>query len=248
MLKKAVIIDDETACIRTLEIYLKKYLPGWTLAGTALNGTDGLRLIAEEQPQLAFVDIQMPLMNGLDMVQQLPPGPTQVIFTTAYDQYAIRAIKLSAFDYLLKPIEPDELTACVQRWEQQAGNSGSKRQKEVLKQALQGSPLPYIGLSTLKGLLFIRPEEIMYCEAESNYTNVYMQDGTQHLLSKSLVHFEDMLDPERFFRIHKSYIINLHCVAQYIRGEGGEVVLRSGVCLPLSRSRKDEFLALFGKI
>lgn len=248
MLKKAVIIDDEAACIRTLEIYLKKYFPDWTLAGTALNGNDGLRLINEQEPQLAFVDIQMPLMNGLDMVNRMPAGHTRVVFTTAFDQYAIRAIKLSAFDYLLKPIEPEELKACIERWENEEQQSDNSRQKDMLKHVLEGHTIPYIALSTLKGLLFIKPEDIMYCEAESNYTNVHMQDGSMHLVSKSLVHFEDVLDSNRFFRIHKSYIINLHCITQYIRGEGGEVVLQNGICIPLSRNRKDEFLGLFGKV
>ncbi|GAA4770089.1 MULTISPECIES: LytR/AlgR family response regulator transcription factor [Flavobacterium] len=244
---KALIIDDEKHCIITLE-HLLQQQKNVTVVATTQDSTKAKALIEEHQPDVVFLDIEMPTMNGFDVIAQWQPIPFKVIFTTAYDQYALKALRLNALDYLLKPIDEEEITIALDKFKKQE-NSITSEQIQNLHLFTNGKLQDTIALSTQEGLLFVKIENIMYLEASSNYTLIKMQDQSKHLASKTLATFEDVLqDNSLFFRSHKSHIVNLKCIKQYIRGEGGELIMVDGKNIPLSRTKKQDFLDLFTRV
>lgn len=245
---KAIIIDDELHCITTLKWTLQEYCKDVIVVASAQNGSDGILLINTHQPNLVFLDVEMPILNGIDMLTYFKDINFSVVFTTAYDQYAVKAIKLNALDYLLKPIDKDELMEAVEKVKLQ-------KTKVVAQQIVQMQEFhktkvaDKIALSTLGGLQFINLADLVRVEAEGNYCNFVLKDKRKILLSKKLGDAEDILKGnDQFFRAHKSYIINLHFVEKYIRGEGGEIIMEDGTSISLSRNKKDEFLELFAKV
>jgi two-component system LytT family response regulator len=190
----------------------------------------------------------MPILNGFDLLAQFDNIPFKVVFTTAYDQYAIKALKINALDYLLKPIDQKDIEQVLEKYKAQELNI-SKDQLNHLHQFINGKMQDTIALSTQEGLYFVKIDEIMYLEASSCYTYIIMNDKTKHLASKTMINFEDVLqDNSLFFRAHKSHIINLKFIKQYIRGEGGEIIMQDGKNIALSRNKKQEFLSLFKKV
>ncbi len=244
---KALIIDDEKHCIITLQHLLKQVADVQIVATTQVS-TDAKKLIESHQPQLVFLDIEMPIMNGFDVLQQFESLPFKVVFTTAYDQYALKALRLNALDYLLKPIALEDIEEVLNKYRNNEMDN-NKVQLQNLHLFANGRMQDTIALSTQQGLLFVKIDEIMYLEAESCYTKIYMQDKTKHLASKTLAAFEEVLqDSPSFFRAHKSYVVNLKCIKQYIRGEGGELIMLDGASIAVSRNKKQEFLNLFTKV
>jgi two-component system, LytTR family, response regulator len=244
---KAFIIDDEKHCIVTLEHLLKKH-PQVQLVGTTQDSTLAKDLILQHEPHLVFLDIEMPQQNGFDVLQQFDTLPFKVVFTTAYDQYALKALRLNAFDYLLKPIAANDIAEVLTKYENNEIDT-SKSQAQNLHLFNSGKMQDTIALSTQQGLLFVKIEDIAYLEADSCYTKIWMQDKTKYLASKTLSNFEDVLmDNAVFFRPHKSYIVNLKFIKQYIRGDGGELIMHNGVSIAVSRNKKQEFLDLFMKV
>jgi len=245
---KAIIIDDEQHCITTLRWNLKEYCPNVKVVATAQNGSEGIFLINHHRPDLVFLDVEMPQMNGIDMLEQVKDISFDVIFTTAYDHYAVKAIKLNALDYLLKPIDKDELIKATERV-QNKKTLTSKKQIESLTEMQKQKVTDRIALSTNAGLQFINLNELIRIEGDGNYCNFILKDKKRILISKKLGEAEDILkENELFFRAHKSYIINLKFVEKYIRGEGGEIIMEDGTSIALSRNRKDEFLERFSKL
>jgi len=245
---QAVIIDDENHCITTLVWTLKEYCPEVIIIGTARNGEKGLQLINELKPELVFLDVEMPVLNGLDMLQHFDNINFKVIFTTAYDKYAIKAIKLNALDYLLKPIDKDELMVAIQKVKEDSSTI-SQPQVEYLQTITKTRMADKIALSLSGGLQFINLKDLVRIEGDGNYCNFIMADNRKILLSKKLGDAEELLvDNADFFRAHKSHIINLKFVDRYIRGEGGDIVMMDGVNIALSRNKKEEFLELFYKL
>jgi two-component system, LytTR family, response regulator len=244
---KAIIIDDEKHCIVTLE-HLIAQLDGIAIVASTQDSTQAKNLIEEHQPDIVFLDIEMPEMSGFDVINQFDKLPFKVIFTTAYDQYALKALRLNALDYLLKPISINDIQDALTKYENKE-LSISKDQIQNLHVFANGKMQDTIALSTQQGLLFVKIDDIMYLEASSCYTYIVMSDKTKHLASKTMATFEEVLnDNALFFRTHKSHIVNLKFIKQYIRGEGGELIMQDGNNIALSRNRKQEFLNLFKKI
>lgn len=244
---KVLIIDDEKHCIITLN-HLLSTLKEVNIAATTQDSTQAKELIEKHQPDIVFLDIEMPQLNGFDVLNQFETIPFKVVFTTAYDQYAIKAIRLNALDYLLKPIDAHDIAAVIEKFKMNEMQI-SKNQLTHLQQFINGKMQDTIALSTQEGLLFVKIDEIMYFEASGCYTYIVMNDKSKHLASKTLANFEEvLLDNPIFFRAHKSNIVNLKFIKQYIRGEGGEIIMQDGNNIALSRNKKQEFLNLFKKI
>jgi two-component system, LytTR family, response regulator len=244
---KAIIIDDENHCIITLQ-HLLAQIGDVEIVATTQNSTTAKILIDKHQPNIVFIDIEMPHLNGFEVLHQFENLPFKVVFTTAYDQYAIKALRLNALDYLLKPIDKNDIEIVIEKYRNQEINN-NKEQLKNLHLFNHGAMQDTIALSTTKGLLFVKIEDIMYLEADSCYTHIVMHDNSKHLASKTMAAFEDVLqDNQLFFRAHKSNIVNLKFVKQYIRGEGGEIVMQDGTNIALSRNRKQEFLNLFTRV
>lgn len=245
---KTIIVDDEKSCVDVLKMLIEKHGPDFDIIGMAHDGKKGKEMIEQLKPDVVFADIQMPVMNGIEMLENCEYLDFKLVFTTAYNEYAIKAIKMNALDYLLKPIDGPELKLCLDKLRSNLQEKISKAQITNAGQVVNRQMTDTIALSTQKGLTFIRIKNIMLLEADSSYTNVYMDDGEKLLISKTMLHFEEILDPEIFFRPHKSYLINLGFIKQYIRGDGGEIIMKNGMNIPLSRSKKEEFLSFFEKI
>lgn len=241
---KAIIIDDEVKGRVALRQKLLDYCPDVQVVAEAADGEEGISMIRLHHPQIVFLDIEMPRMDGFDMLRSIENKNFQIVFTTAYDQYAIRAIKFAAFDYLLKPVDIEELRSCIARIRLSVhGHTGQKL--SALEENLHpGAALGKIAIPTLDGLLFFNTCDIVHLEAQSNYTAVYFLDGTRLLASRTLKEFEDLLPQDVFFRTHHSHIINLRYIKRYLRGDGGQIEMQNGNYVDLARRKKDEFLRL----
>lgn len=241
---KALIIDDEQNSAEALEEMLRLVAPDLTVVGKAFSAQEGIEKINAHAPELVFLDIHMPHMTGFEMLEQLGKISFEVVFTTAYDQYALRAFKVAAADYLLKPIDMDELEAAVEKVRQrQRGQSdfGSLEQLFRQMQSQQAEPKRLV-LPTSEGLIFLPFEEIVYLQSDSNYTIFYTTHREKIIVSRTLKEFEGVLERHHFFRVHNSFIVNLLQIKRYVRGEGGTVVMRNEAEIEVSRRRKEDFI------
>ncbi|MEO6668345.1 MAG: LytTR family DNA-binding domain-containing protein [Ferruginibacter sp.] len=247
MMLKAVIIDDEAKGRLALKEKLKRYCPEIEIAAEAANGIDGIEIIELNQPQIIFLDIEMPAMNGFEMLNNISNKNFHIIFTTAYDQYAIKAIKYAAFDYLLKPVDIEELKTAVSKIGSKE-NLQTKNQIELLQQNMQQPKkhLHKLAIPTLDGLLFYDLSEVIHLEANSNYTFIHFANKTKILTSKTLKDFEEMLPEDIFFRTHHSHLVNLNYIKRYIKGDGGQIELQNGTYVDVSRRKKEEFMKAIG--
>jgi two-component system, LytTR family, response regulator len=245
----AIIVDDEKHCREVLQLLLQKYCPSIKLLGNCASGTEALQTIAQRQPDILFLDIEMPGMNGFELLEKVEHPEFAVIFTTAYNEYAIKAIKHSALDYLLKPIDKDELILAMERAKENRSQRSPGRIHQFLDLINSKKQSRRLAVPTLEGLIMINTDEILYCESDSAYCRVFFTNqGRPLVISKVLKEVEEVLQGEDFCRIHHSYLINMRFVEKYIRGEGGEVVMSNGIHLPVSRTRKQDFLSLLEKI
>lgn len=244
-----IIIDDEPKSRIALKRKLADYCPQVTVLAEAASGKEGITLIERHQPQVIFLDIEMPRMNGFDMLQQIKEKNFHIIFTTAYDQYAIKAVKIAAFDYLLKPVDIEELRSAVQKIDAFVSAAEQQNKLDVLHHNInnQKKQLSKIVIPTLEGLLFFDICDIIYLEANSNYTIIYFTNHPKLVASKTLKELEDLLPTDVFFRIHHSYIINLNYIKKYLKGDGGQVVLTNDVIVDVARRKKEEFLKVVGQ-
>ncbi|WP_236979334.1 LytR/AlgR family response regulator transcription factor [Membranihabitans maritimus] len=243
----AVIIDDEQKGRLALREKIRNYCKGVKIVGEASDGFEGVEIINEYHPDVVFLDIEMPGMDGFEMIQALQEMDFHLIFTTAYDHYAIKAIKYSAFDYLLKPVDIEELKSAVERVNSQSRHVTNQK-LDALHKNLQNRPtLGKIAIPTQEGLLFFNTLEIIHLEAQSNYTMIYFEDYPKLLASRTLKDFEDLLPSENFYRTHHSHIINLHYIRRYLRGDGGQIELQNKNFVPLSRRKKKEFLNIINQ-
>ncbi len=239
-----IIIDDEKHCIKTLSSLLKTNFPEVNVLATCNESPKAYDLIQQYKPDFIFLDIEMPLLNGFDLLSKFEHLFFDVVFTTAYDSYAIKAIKYSALDYLLKPIGKEELAAAIEKVRTKQ-SSISKAQLQMAT-AVHNKQLPdTIALPTSDGLTFGSVNDIVYCTADGSYTRMFMTDKSEILLSKTLGDVEELLSEYNFFRIHHSTLVNLKQVRKYIRGEGGEVIMSNGQSLMVARTRKTDFLNVF---
>ena len=242
----AVIIDDEQKGRLALSQKLKDYCPDIQLLGEAGNGEEGIKLIEKFFPDIVFLDIEMPRMDGFEMLHRLPQKNFHLIFTTAYDQYAIKAIKYAAFDYLLKPIDIEELKSAVDKISLKPGIHTGKKLETLQHNLLSKNAFNKIAIPTLDGLLFFDINDIIHLEASSNYTTIWFNNHPKLTASKTLKEFEELLPPDIFFRTHHSHLINLNYIKRYIKGDGGQIEMKNGNFVDVARRKKEEFLKMIG--
>jgi len=240
---KAIIVDDEQDCCETIASLLNSFCPDVEVTGIYHNGAEALPAILQKQPDLVFLDVEMPRMNGFEMLEQLPQVNFDIIFTTGYDQYALKAIRFSAIDYLLKPVDREELQKAVQKVVQRTQRTVAK-QVEILMQKLHqpAKTISKIALPTMEGLQMIVIGSIISCEAESNYTILLLKDKKKITTSITLKEIEEALEDHSFVRVHRSYLVNLNEVEKYVKGEGGYLIMSDGSMIDVSRNKKETLL------
>ena len=240
---KAIIIDDEIHCRKTLGMLLKEYCHDVQVIEQCDDAESGLAAIQTHKPHLIFLDIEMPNMNGFEMLEKLPEINFEIIFTTSYDQYAIKAIRFSALDYLLKPVEREELQRAVQKVSQRL-QFPLPQQLEILLQKIHQpiSSIQRIALPTMEGLQMIAVNSIISCQSDSNYTVFFLKNKQKLIVSRPLKEIEEMLEEYSFLRVHNSYLVSLNEIDKYVKGEGGYLVMTDGSTIDVSRSKKETLL------
>jgi two-component system LytT family response regulator len=242
---KAILIDDEVHCLDTLNILLTDYCPEVNVMEICPSPKKGLEAIEKLKPELVFLDIEMPSMNGFELLQQFKEIPFSVIFTTSYDQYAIKAIRFSALDYLLKPIDPKELVTAVRKIQMQ-NKPPSEEQFRMLMNHIhhKESSFSKIAIPIIEGFELVHVDNVLYCEADDNYTHLYIKNKKRITACRTLKEIEEqMLDFGFFIRVHHSYLVNLNEVTKYVRGEGGYLIMSDNSTVNVSRSRKEMLLS-----
>jgi two-component system LytT family response regulator len=244
---RAILIDDEVHCLDTLSILLNDFCPGVEIVERCMSPKQGLAAIQKHDPTLVFLDIEMPSMNGFELLEYFKTIPFAVIFTTSYDQYAIKAIRFSALDYLLKPIDPKELIIAVNKVNAQKYLPATEQFRMLIDRVQNNNQgFQKIAVPTTEGFELIPSEELVRCEANDNYTTLFLKNKTKILACRTLKEVEEQLsDFSNFIRVHHSYLVNLNEVSRYIRGEGGYLVMSDGSTVNVSRSRKDALLKYF---
>ena len=239
---KAVLIDDEKHNIENLRELLGVYCPQVEIAGTAANADEGKRLIMQSQPDIIFLDIQMPQKSGFDLLKELNTYDFEVIFVTAHDQYAIQAMRFAAVDYLLKPIDINDLQAAVDRAIKKQRLKEQNRQLENLIHLLKGQQNKEdqrIALTTLKETRFVKTGEIVRCESSNNYSTFYLQDGEQLLVCRPIYEFEEILKDYGFIRCHQSHLVSKKFIKSWKKEYGDFLLLMNGNEVPISRNKKE---------
>lgn len=244
---RTILVDDEIRSLNSLHQKLIKHCPELEIISACRSAAEGLKAIEDLKPELVFLDIEMPIMNGFTLLQNLKYKKFELIFVTAYDQYAIKAIQYSALDYLLKPVEVELLQEAVKKAISKATKNPNKRLELLLENFFETqNRFSKIAIPTMEGLIFIKVADIVYFEAQRNYTFIYHSDRNSYLVSRTMKEYEDILPSDTFIRIHHSFIINKNYVEKYIRGEGGQVVLEGNITLNVSRRKKNNFLRIIG--
>jgi two-component system LytT family response regulator len=245
----AILIDDERNSLEALETLIRMYCHDVNIRATCRSADEALAAIAEFSPDLLLLDIEMPGKSGFDLIDELPDKSIGIIFVTAYDQYAIDALRVSAMDYLLKPVDEMELVRAISRVKEKLAKAQVADSMDVLLTNLKSQHHSFqkLAIPTMEGLDFLSIKDILYCEAEGNYTHIFMRDGAKHLVSKTLRDISELLSGSLFIRVHQSYLINLEYVVKYIRGAGGQVIMADQKSIPVSRARKEELLSLIYK-
>jgi two-component system LytT family response regulator len=248
----AIIIDDEKNALEVLEMQLNKYCTHVNIVAKANGGIKGIEAIKKHNPDLVFLDIEMPHKNGFDVLTETKNYNYEVIFTTAYDQFAIKAFKYSAIDYLLKPIDIVELQQAISKVSSNKEDTHSLEQKmKLLFSQLQPQSTMLtqkIALPVNDGMQFFEPDEIIRCESESNYTHIFLSNGKKITLAKTLKEVEENIEGKPFYRVHQSHLINMNHVAKLVKGEGAYVVMKDGANIAISRNKKEAFLETFRKL
>ena len=246
---RAIILDDEHNSVETLQWKIENFCPQVKVIETFSDPIKGLEWLRSNEVDLVFLDIEMPNLSGFDVLEAIENVTFDVIFTTAYDQYGIQAVKFSALDYLLKPVRNKELIDAVERFSNRTVKTNPNMQIASLLQNLKsesetGRP-EKITLATKESLELVAPEEITYCESDSNYTMVYLADGRKKLISRTLRDFEEMLTRFNFFRPHNSFLVNMNEVREYVKTDGGYIVLKNKQKIPVSKSKRERLMDYF---
>lgn len=244
---RSILVDDEFKSRESLKILLTDFVDNIEVCALCADVQEAVQAIELHQPDVVFLDIQLQRETGFDLLTRVKKIDFEVVFTTAYSEYAIKAFRFSAIDYLLKPIDIVELKKSVAKVDKRVNDNFSGR-LEQLMQNLKTKPTQQskLALPTLDGLFFVKVNEIVYCEASSNYTNIYLSDGKKYVVSRTLKEYEEMLEDHNFFRIHHSYLVNTELIKKYVRGEGGYVVMQTDVSLDVSKRKKEAFLEYIG--
>lgn len=238
---KIIIIDDEAHCTNVLKSLIEKTHSDYTVTGTFTNPLEGLAFIKNNPPDLLFLDIEMPNLNGFSLLDNLLPIDFDVIFTTAYDQYAIKAFRYSAINYLLKPITEKNIVKALSNWEKRRKKTSAK-QWELLQGQLKDSKkvCTQIALPTGVGYQIVEIENIVRCQSDSNYTNIFCKDKNKVLISRTLKEIEELLHDHGFLRVHQSHLINPQFVQGILKHDGGSLIMQDDTEVPVSRQRSKQ--------
>ncbi|MBL7778644.1 MAG: response regulator [Chitinophagales bacterium] len=238
---RAIIVDDEPLARENLRLLLESYCPQVHILAACKNATEALTEINAHHPDVIFLDIQMPGKSGIELAEEIQHQKSSIVFVTAHDEYAIRAFRLSAIDYLLKPVDPKQLIQAVHKCQNELQIKISKEQlKLYLSNYAQTDE--QIALPTMSGLDICRLADVVCFAADESYCEVWMADKSKKVISRKLGELEEILPTHNFVRLHKSYIVNIKHITKYIKGEGGQVVLSNGETVDVSRRKKEELL------
>jgi len=244
---RSIIIDDEQHCVRSLLSDLQQHCPTIEVLDSCYSAKEGIMAIKKLNPDLVFLDVEMPWMNGFEMLEVLGDVNFSIIFTTAHDEFAAKAFRISAVDYLLKPIDANDLKTAVSKVERKMEEGSSLGHiTNLLRNIRQPSAEQKIALPQREGYEFIDVSTIIYCQAEGAYTKVFIADKKPMLISRTLGDVEELLPPEIFQRIHHSTLVNISFVSQFLRTDGGYVVLKTGEKLSVSKAKKEMVMARLG--
>lgn len=244
---KAIIIDDEKHSIETLRYELQNHCPQIEIVGTFSSADDGKIGILNYKPELIFLDIEMPGKNGFQMLRELDHFEFEIIFVTAYDQYAIQAFRFAAVDYLLKPIMSRDLVDAVHRISEKKEKFVTEQKMINLIRNLKKQQPSKIAIPNGNVVDFVITEDIIHCRSDGNYTHIFSVGGRTYLLSRTMRELEEWLEPEEFFRCHQSHLINLNHIKQLIKKDGLTVIMSNDDKIPVSRRRADQFSFLIKK-
>jgi two-component system, LytTR family, response regulator len=250
MIYRVLIVEDEPHQQERLSGLLKKSYPEFHVEGIASTIEEGKIMLEKHVPDLVFMDVMLPPHTSFDLLSSLSTIPFEIIFTTSFEEYAVRAFRLSAIDYLLKPVAEEELSAALEKFKQKKSTQDSSKQ---IKNLLANLHTPQanqskVALPTLTGFIFVTIKDIVRCESDNTYTTFFTLDKRKIVISKTLKECEQMLLDYRFFRVHNSHLINMEYVTEYIKGEGGIAKMTDGSQIDVSRRRKDEFLRQLKKV
>ncbi len=246
---RAILVDDEPDCLEMLSILLTRYCPHVSILQQFSEPSLAVASIKDLKPDLVFLDVDMPVLTGFDVLDNCKDIPFGVIFTTGFNRYALKAIKYSAIDYLLKPVDKEELITAVQKAQHHPPQYQSQQRGILLDYVnVNHSLKEKIALPTSDGLIFIEIKDIVLCESEGNYTKIHLSQGRATTFTKHLKDIEELLLGHSFYRIHHSYLINLKQVVQYIRTDGGEVKMSNGKLIPISRQKKQDLLDALSRL
>lgn len=242
---RTIIIDDEPNAREKLAFLVKRFCPQIEIVAVCKNAEEGIVMIESLKPELIFLDVEMPLMSGFDMLNALQEIKFEVIFTTAYDQYAIKAIKHSALDYLLKPIDAEQLQVAVEKALQKksASNVSSPHLHALMENIRHAeTDFTHLAIPTIDGFVFVQPQNIIRMESDGRYTTLFLNNSEKIVASRNIGEFEEMLPESVFLRIHHSHLINISHVKRYIKSEGGQILMSDNAILEISRRKKEEVL------
>ena len=246
---RTIIVEDEQRSREILKNFLEEFCSGIKIVGTASNVEEAVLEIKSNNPDVVFLDIELQGGTGFEVLSQVSNLDFEVIFTTAFDQYAVKAVKYSSLDYLMKPIDLDELQQVVERAKVKKNQSDYKKQLEnlILNLRQEKSNLKKICLSTNEGFEFIAVEDILYCKGDGSYTMFFVEGCENLLVSKNLKEYENLLDQD-FMRVHQSFLVNLKKVKKYVKSDGGYIVMDNGDIVSVSRSKKEDFIRVMSSL
>ncbi|MBB1282792.1 response regulator transcription factor [Flavisolibacter sp. BT320] len=242
---KAILIDDEPDCVRLLALQLKEYCPQVHIVGQYTSSEEGQQAIQMLNPDVVFLDIEMPKMNGFALLEKVGDISFSLIFVTAYNEFAVKAFRFSALDYLLKPLDNHELQEAVRKVEKR--QPLDMRQLTMLRSQLQDGQHPQkIAVPYQGGVHFIELKDLVYGEADSNYTKLFLTNGKHYLLSKTLRDVEQVLEERNFLRVHRQFLVNLDHIKTYHKGEAAYLVMQGDINIPVAKNQKDRLVQKFG--
>ena len=240
---RARIVDDEDHCRSSLSKQIEWSCEDVEIIGTASSAKEAKKLILELRPDIVFLDIEMPGGSGFDLLDSLDEIKFSIIFTTAYDEYALKAFKVNALAYLLKPIDGEELAAAVEKSRSEHTDQMGKKLEQLMSYLrMQGASTKKVAFPVSEGLEFVVVDDIVRCESEGSYCHIYIHNQSKLFLSKTLKQVSELISSEKFVRVHHSHLVNMDHVKKYIRGKGGQVIMDDGTSIPVSRTKKDGFL------
>lgn len=244
---RAIIIDDEPNAVNLLALRLGQYCPHIEIVAACTDSLDAIDSLKQHHPNLVFLDIEMPQLNGFQVLDAVKDLTFSLIFVTAYDRFAVKAFKYSALDYLLKPIDTQELIAAVNKVEKQHQTSTKQIQhlQQQFSNSIKSQP-DRIALPYQNGVTFVAVQDILYCEADDNYTRFYLTNGQKHLAAKTLRDIQELLEDRDFLRVHRQYLVNIGQIRKFVKGEGSYLVMNNEQTIPVSRGQKDRLMERFG--